>query len=78
MPNQYLTFETIVGQRGRAWRWRVCTTEGEVVMKGSENSRPAAIYRSNRALFSLLLSAPYLSFGNLGFGRSAGAKLKRG
>jgi len=30
-------------------------------MQGSESSRPAANYRANRALFLLLLSAPYRS-----------------
>jgi hypothetical protein len=78
MPNQYLTFETIVGKRGRSWKWSVCTTDGEVLIKGSENSLPAAKYKSNRALFLLLLSAPYyLSLPNLELGRSAGAKFKR-
>jgi hypothetical protein len=39
----------------------VCTTEGAVVMQGSESSRPAAKYKAYRALFLLLLSAPYRS-----------------
>jgi len=30
-----------------------------VVMDGSESSRPAAKYKADRALFLLLLSAPY-------------------
>jgi hypothetical protein len=30
-------------------------------MQGSEGSRPAAKYQANRALFLLLLSAPYRS-----------------
>ena len=30
-------------------------------MQGSESSRPAARYQANRALFLLLLSAPYQS-----------------
>jgi hypothetical protein len=37
----------------------VGTVQGEVVMEGSENSRAAARYKSDRALFLLLLSAPY-------------------
>src|SRR5260370_31276450 len=42
-------------------RWFFCTTEGAVVMEGSESSRPAAKYKAHRALFLLLLSAPYRS-----------------
>jgi len=33
------------------------------VMQGSEGSRPAAKYKAARALFLLLLSAPYRSIG---------------
>jgi hypothetical protein len=39
----------------------VCTAEGDVVMMGSESSRPAAKYKADRALFMLLSSAPYRS-----------------
>lgn len=35
------------------------TDEGKQVMTGSGRSRPAARYQANRALFLLLLSAPY-------------------
>jgi hypothetical protein len=56
-------------KRGRTWRWCVCTTEGEVVMQGSEGSRAAAKYQADRALFLLLLSAPYRSI-RLGPSRS--------
>jgi len=48
-----------LNKRGRKWRWRVCTAEGEAVMQGAESSRPAAKYQANRALFLLLLTAPY-------------------
>jgi hypothetical protein len=63
MPHQYSIFETTLKKRGRRWRWRVCTVQGEVVMEGSENSRAAARYKSDRALFLLFLSAPYSSTG---------------
>jgi hypothetical protein len=45
----------------------VCTTEGQIVMQGSERRRPAAKYKADRALFLLLLWAPYRStrLGNL-------------
>jgi len=59
MPHQYSIFESTLKKRGRRWRWRVGTVQGEVVMEGSENSRAAARYKSDRALFLLLLSAPY-------------------
>jgi hypothetical protein len=60
--DQLPVFELALTKRGRTWRWRVCTTEGAVVMQGSEGSRPAAKYKADRALFLLLLSAPYRSF----------------
>jgi hypothetical protein len=59
--DQLPVFELALTKRGRTWRWRVCTTEGAVVMQGSEGSRPAAKYKADRALFLLLLSAPYRS-----------------
>lgn len=55
------TFEVLLKQRGRRWLWSVCATDGTVVMTGSGNSRSAASYGANRALFLLLLSAPYRS-----------------
>jgi hypothetical protein len=57
--DQFLVFELVLNKRGRTWRWNVCTTEGATVMVGSESSRPAAKYQAERALFLLLLSAPY-------------------
>ena len=56
------TFE-IVLKKGRrtTWRWRVCTSEGDVVMRGSETTRSAAKYQAERAFFLLLLSAPHHS-----------------
>jgi hypothetical protein len=61
MHDQFPVFEKVLKKRSRTWRWRVCTTEGDVVMQGSESSRPAAKYKADRALFLLLLSAPYRS-----------------
>jgi len=60
-PDQFLVFDTTVRRRGRAWRWFVSTTEGVVVMCGSEGSRSAATYQASRALFLLLSAAPYRS-----------------
>ena len=59
--DQFPVFELVLKKRGRIWRWSVCTSEGAVVMEGSESSRPAAKYQAVRALFLLLLSAPYQS-----------------
>jgi hypothetical protein len=61
MPDQFPVFEVNVKKRGRTWRWCVCTTEGQVVMQGSARRRPAAKYKADRALFLLLLWAPYRS-----------------
>jgi hypothetical protein len=58
MSDPFSVFEVLVNKRGRKWQWRVCTSEGRVVMQGSESSRPAAKYEADRALFLLLLTAP--------------------
>jgi hypothetical protein len=59
MPDRFPTFEVILMKRGRKWRWRVCTTEGMAIMQGSEGNQTAAKYQADRALFLLLLTAPY-------------------
>ena len=59
MSDQLPVFEPLVKKRGRVWRWCLCTAEGHVVMRGTESSRPAAKYRADRALFLMLLCAPY-------------------
>jgi hypothetical protein len=61
MADQLPTFEIVLRTRGRKWRWSVCNTEGVAIMQGSESSRPAARYEANRALFLILLAAPYRS-----------------
>ena len=59
MPDRFPLFEVLLKKRGRKWRWRVCTVKGKAIMLGSECSRPAAKYQAHRALFLLLLTAPY-------------------
>jgi hypothetical protein len=59
--DQFQIFEVVLKQRRRKWLWSVATTDGDAVIVGSESSRPAAKYNANRALFLLLLSAPYRS-----------------
>ncbi len=61
MPDQFPVFERLLKKRGRVWRWCLCTTEGKVVMHGTESSRTAAKYKADRALFLMLLCAPYQS-----------------
>jgi hypothetical protein len=63
--DQFQIFEVVLRKRRRKWLWRVSTTEGDAVIVGSESSRPAAKYNANRALFLLLLSAPYRSIRTL-------------
>jgi hypothetical protein len=58
---QFQIFEVVLKKRRRKWLWSVSTTDGDAVIEGSESSRPAAKYNANRALFLLLLSAPYRS-----------------
>jgi hypothetical protein len=59
MPVRFPTFDVSLKKRGRKWRWCVYTTEGTALMQGSEGDRTAAKYQADRALFLLLLSAPY-------------------
>lgn len=59
MPHRLPVFEALLEKRGRAWRWSVCTAEGQVVMQGAESRRTSARYQANRALFQMLLCAPY-------------------
>lgn len=49
-------FEVVVENRSQnRWEWRVCDRAGETLMAGWEESRNAARYRGERALFQLLL-----------------------
>ena len=61
MPYKFTVFEVVLEKSDRKrWRWRVSTTDGRAIMLGSERNRPAAKYCADRALFQLLLAAPYL------------------
>jgi hypothetical protein len=59
MTDRFPTFEIVLKKRGRKWTWCVRTTEGMAVMQGCEANRAAAKYQADRALFLLLLTAPY-------------------
>jgi hypothetical protein len=63
--DRFQIFEVVLRKRHRKWLWSVSTTDGDAVIEGSESSRPAANYSANRALFLLLLSAPYRSIRTL-------------
>jgi hypothetical protein len=78
--DQFQIFEVVLKKRRRKWLWRVSTTDGDAVIEGSESSRPAAKYNANRALFLLLLSAPYRSINPDPFGplRDQGSSAKSG
>jgi hypothetical protein len=59
-PDQFQVFEVALKKRRRTtWRWCVSTIDGDAVIEGWQSSRSAAKYNANRALFQLLLSAPY-------------------
>jgi len=50
-------FEVLLRRRGRTrWQWQVRDRAGKIIMQGWEDSRPAAKYRAERALFMLLLT----------------------
>ena len=55
-------FEVVLRRRGRTrWQWQVCDRAGRLIMQGFADSRPAAKYRGDRALFLLLLTAGRVS-----------------
>lgn len=60
MLGRFPIFEIVVKKdRRTTWRWCICASEGAVVMRGTETTKAAARYQAERALFLLLLSAPY-------------------
>jgi hypothetical protein len=59
MPDRFPTFEVVLKKRGRKWKWCVRMSEGMAIMQGSEGNRAAAKYQADRALFLLLLTAPF-------------------
>jgi hypothetical protein len=61
-----MMLEVIINKRGRSkWDWRVLDSSGKALMSGWENSRWAAKYRGERALF-LLLAHPKRSSEDAG------------
>ena len=59
VTDRFPTFEMVLKKRGRKWTWCVRTAEGMAIMRGCEANRAAAKYQADRALFLLLLTAPY-------------------
>lgn len=74
MPHRLPVFEALLKKRGRVWRWSVCTAEGQVVMHGAESRRASARYQANRALFLMLLCAPYAYAHRRSGDRKAGSQ----
>lgn len=56
-PDHLEVFDLIIQKRSRSWLWKVCSSGGDILMRGRESSHAAANYQSARALF-LLLSVP--------------------
>ena len=54
MLDNFPVFEVVSNMRGRAWKWHVCMTAGDILMWGSGLSRPTATYSAYWALFLLL------------------------
>lgn len=53
--DKFVSYDILVKHRSRnRWRWRVCDSEGNSLMCGSECTRGAARYKAERALFLLL------------------------
>jgi hypothetical protein len=77
MPHQLPVFEALLKKRGRVWRWSICTAEGQVVMQGAESRRASARYKANRALFLMLLCAPYSYVDRRNGDRKAGSQFGR-
>jgi hypothetical protein len=51
--------EVVINNRRRSrWEWQLCDHQGTVILGGVENSRAAAKYAGERALFFLLLNRP--------------------
>ena len=48
--------ETVINRQGWRWEWRVQDRSGTVLMRGRAQTRAAARYESERALFLLLLT----------------------
>lgn len=62
MQDHFHIFEAFLEKRRRGkWKWKVCSADGEVIVRGSDASRGDARYNANRALFQLMLWAPYRS-----------------
>lgn len=55
----FALFDLWIDRRGRGWRWSVSSPSGDLLLVGRERSRSAARYMASRAMFQLLLTAPY-------------------
>lgn len=55
----FALFDLTIQRRGRGWRWSVIDGSGTPLLTGTECSRTAAHYKATRAIFQMLLIAPY-------------------
>ena len=75
--DRFQMFEMSVRKRRRLWVWSVSSAEGGSIVEGAASSRQAAKYSADRALFMLLLSAPWkLDCGRGAIRFDVGAKIK--
>jgi hypothetical protein len=55
---RFAAFDIVLKRRGRSrWKWSIRTTDGHVIMCGSECGRSGARYKAERALFLLLCAS---------------------
>jgi len=57
--DDFAFFEHSICKRGRGWRWSVTDRSKKLVLAGREKSQSAAYYKAARAIFEMLLTAPY-------------------
>jgi hypothetical protein len=51
-----IMYEVVIIERGPTrWEWRLCNSNGVLIMQGRENTRAETRYQGNRALFNLLI-----------------------
>jgi hypothetical protein len=56
--DRFVAFDIVLAQRGRGrWKWSVRSSDGRVLMWGSESGRSGARYKAERALFLLLCAS---------------------
>ena len=57
--DEFAFFECKITKRSRVWRWSVSDQSAILIMTGVERTNAEAQYKAARAIFQLLLTAPY-------------------